>query len=223
MRRKPNAGATALRNRHVITFADYQRMFRVIASVLNSIDAKTPNACIFFSVAGAFLIEQVHKRPARPVAGAAFYRVDDATGFTIAFGRLFDDGVASDMEAFHCWIESDGIAIDLMAPLFQESVASGGRSERVPRRMFQKPLAEASSSPYVLDKEGDFFLQRNSALEAEMMANFLRRPSGGDLVNVCLHWYRRLPKTMQPILKMASNDGSVRTIHLNQAELAGAW
>lgn len=134
-----------------LTLLDYQRMHRVIASVLNSVEAHTPRACLFFAVAGAFLIETVHKRPARPVAGAAFYMVNDITGFTLAFGRVDEahgmGSVSSDDAAFHCWIESDGMAIDLMAPIFQESALSSGRIETIARRMFQRPAAAMSPSP----------------------------------------------------------------------------
>lgn len=207
----------------MITLADYQRIFRVISSVLDSVEVNTPHACIFFAVAGAFIIEQVHKRPARPVAGAAFYRVSDETGFTMAFGRLSEDGAFSDPEAFHCWIESGETIIDLMAPIFQEAISSADRSERVPRRMLQKPLAAMSCSPYSLEKEGDFFLQNNPQLGLELLEHFLSKPANGDLVNMCLHWYKPQPKPMQQFIQMGSNDGSVTTIRLSQVEIVGAW
>jgi hypothetical protein len=210
-------------NKLAITLPDYQRMHRVIASVLNSVEANTPKACLFFAVAGAFLIEQVHKRPARTAVGAAFYRVDDNTGFTMAFGRCGENTVSSDDEAFHCWIESDGMVIDLLAPIFQESVLSGGRTEEVARRMFQRPLSEMASTPYELDQVGDFFLQHDPVLQLSLMESFMTKPANGDLVNVCHYWYAPYPKKMLPTMRMGSDDGSFRDIKLGPIEIVGAW
>lgn len=210
-----------------LTLPDYQRMHRVIASVLNSVEANTPKACLFFAIAGAFLIETFHKRPARPVVGAAFFRINAATGFTMAYGRLAaEDGmgvVSSDEEAFHCWIECDGMVIDLMAPLFHESVRSAGRTESVSRKMFQRPKASMSQSPYELEKEGDFFLQSDPALGVHLLKEFMSKLANGDLVKVCEYWYRPLPKSMRSTIQMGSDDGSVREIQLNPVSLVGAW
>ncbi len=206
---------------------DYVRLHRVISSVLNSVEANTPKACLFFAVAGAFIIETVHKRPARPVVGAAFYRVDDKTGFTVAFGRLEHEAglpkVSSDEDAFHCWIESDGIAIDLMAPIFQESVLAEGRPERVPRKMFQKQIQGMSASPYDLEKEGDFYFEPNPELGLGLIEGFMESKACGDLANVCHHWYRPNPKGIPSSLRMGSADGGARNIRLSPVELLGAW
>lgn len=211
------------KNKLVITLPDYQRLHRVIASVLDSVEANTPRACLFFAMAGAYLIEKVHRRPARPVSGAAFYRLNEQTGFTLGFGQLLDGDVLSAQDAFHCWIECDGTVIDLMAPIFHGCSVSAGRSERIPVRMFQRPLSSMSPSPYDMELEGDFFLHRNPELELELIRQFLAKPSNGDLVKVCEHWYRPNPKKMQPSMQMGSDDGSVRTIQLSPADVSGAW
>lgn len=212
-----------MKKKPVLTLPEYIRLFRVIAAVLDSVEANTERACLFFAITGAFLIEHVHKWPARPVAGAAFYRVDDETGFTIAYGRLEENEPICDQKAFHCWIECEGTIIDLMAPIFHESVASAGRKERVVRKSFQKPVSRMSDSPYNLTREGDFFLHRDPALTMELIQTFMQKPANADLVNVCEHWYRRPPKPIQPTIQMGSNDGSVATIHLKDIKLEGAW
>ena len=212
-----------MKRKPVLTMPEYLRLFRMIAAVLDSVEATTERACLFFSITGAFLIEHIHKRPARPVAGAAFYRVDDETGFTIAFGRLEENEPICNLKAFHCWIECDGTIIDLMAPIFYESVSSAGRPEGVARKMFQKPLSHMSDSPYNLMQEGNFFLHRDPLLTVDLIQTFLSKPVNVDLVKVCEHWYRRPPKPMQSTMHMGSNDGSVRTIRLKDVELAGAW
>lgn len=210
-----------------LTLPDYQRMHSVIASVLNSVEANTPKACLFFAVAGAFLIETIHKRAARPVVGAAFYRINQATGFTMAYGRLeVENGmgvVSSDDEAFHCWIECDGMVIDLMAPLFHESVRSAGRTESVARKMFQRSTVAMSQSPYELDRDGDFFLQPDPPLGMRLLNGFLSKLANSDLVKVCEYWYKPLPKAMPATIQMGSDDGSIRNIRLEPVSLVGAW
>lgn len=212
-----------MKKKPVLTMPEYIRLFRIISAVLDSVEAKTERACLFFAITGAFLIEHAHKRPARPVAGAAFYRVDNDTGFTIAFGRLEENEPICDSKAFHCWIECEGTIIDLMAPIFHESIASAGRSEHVVRKAFQKPQSQMSDSPYNLAQEGDFFLFRDPLLTNDLLQSFLSKPGNGDLVNVCEHWYRRPPKPIQPAIQMGSDDGSVTTIRLSNVELEGAW
>lgn len=212
-----------MKRKPVLTMPEYIRLFRIIAAVLDCVEANTERACLFFAITGAYLIEHAHKRPARPVAGAAFYRVDDETGFTIAFGRLEENEPICDLNAFHCWIECDGTIVDLMAPIFHESVASAGRPESVTRKSFQKPISRMSDSPYSLMQEGDFFLHRDPVLTMELIQTFLRKPGNSDLVKVCEHWYRRPPKPIQPMIQMGSNDGSVTTIRLSNIEPEGAW
>jgi hypothetical protein len=124
---------------------------------------------------------------------------------------------------FHCWIESDGKVIDLMAPLFHESVRSAGRTESVARKMFQRPTVAMAQSPYELEKEGDFFLQPDPVLGVSLLNGFMSKLANGDLVKVCEYWYRPLPKAMQSTIQMGSDDGSIREIQLNPVSLVGAW
>ena len=212
-----------MKPRLVLTLPEYQRLFQVLTSVLDGANATTERACVFYAIAGALLIEKVFKREARPVAGAAFYRLDDATGFTLAYGRLEEDRVGCDDAAFHCWIESEGTIIDLMAPVFQRSILSEGRAERIKTQMFQRPRGDMSQSPYDLEREGSFFHVISPVLTNEVIQRFLKRPANGDLVNVCMHWFRRPPAKIATTMQMGSNDGLVVTIRLNQTQLTGVW
>lgn len=212
----------------VISFADYQRLFRVIKTVLDGAEAHTANACMYFSMAGAYILDKVYGLNARPLAGAAFYRVDDKADFVIAFTDMEafqNDQVASHNEAFHAWIECDGMVIDLMAPIFRENLLSRQPESklRIERKMFQKPKAEMAESPFELHREGDFYLEVNPALTNELIRKFMSRPQNGDLVDVCKHWYRPTPKAIESELGMQSNDGMKTTMKLDKTELVGKW
>ncbi len=219
--------AAKRRNTHSIgtpiPFADYQRVFRVIKSVLDSVDAKTDRACLFFGCAGAYILETVYRRPARPIVGAALYRVDDADGFTIVFGRVAGAEVVSDSSGFHCWIESGDWIIDFMAPLFSEVGGASGRTQRIPRRMFQRPVSAMAMSPDGLRRAGDFLLRPDPMLTKSLLEGFVSRPASGDLIDVCRHWFAPCPHPIQPTIQMGSDDGTVRSIGLSALELDGTW
>ena len=212
----------------LISFFDYQRLHRVIATVLNSVDAHTAHACLFFSVAGSLVLSKAHGLDARPWCGSAFYRVNDEDGFTMAFtdtSRFSDGYVESHDKAFHAWIECEGMVIDLMAPLFRESVLSSQPTteQRLPRKMFQKPLSMMSASPFELVQEGDFFLQADPVLTNELLQHFMKKHASSDLANICLHWYKPTPKPIPSELGMGSDDGTQRLMKLEQTELTGKW
>lgn len=133
--------------------------------------------------------------------------------------------LGGDPEAFHAWIECNGVVIDLLAPLFRENLLylKPDSALRLPRKMFQRPFTQMASSPFELIKEGDFFVATNRSLTNEMIQHFMSRPMNKDLVEVCKHWYKPSPKSMQPQLEMGSNDGTVTLMKLDKTELVGKW
>lgn len=62
-----------MKTKPFIPLLDYLRIHGVIRSVLDSVDAHTAHACMFFSVAGAAILQEFYKKEAMQVAGAAFY------------------------------------------------------------------------------------------------------------------------------------------------------
>lgn len=211
-----------------LSFADYQRLHRVIVTVLNNVDAHTANACIFFSMAGAYILDKEYGLDANVRCGSAFFRVDDAANFVMAFtdtDAFENDVVASHNKAFHAWIECDGVVVDLMAPIFRENIISRipDTNLRLPRKMFQRPKAAMAESPFDLNREGDFYLETNPDLTRELHQTFMSRAQNGDLVDVCKHWFKRTPKPILQELEMGSNDGIVKRMKLVGTELVGNW
>src|SRR5690348_14921053 len=101
----------------IVTLANYTRIHSVIRAVLDGADAMTAEACVFFAMAGSYVLEKHHNISATPRAGAAFYCVGQKKPATVlSFARFEDGGVVSDSKSFHCWVESEGWAIDFMAP-----------------------------------------------------------------------------------------------------------
>ena len=211
-----------------LSFADYERLHRILVTVLSSVDAHTANGCVFFTMVGSYILDKAFGLRTQPVCGSAFFRVDDATDFVMAFTDMeaFEKGeVASHNKAFHAWIECNGIVIDLMAPIFRENLLKKipNSKLRLPRKMFQRPKAEMANSPFQLVREGDFFLQVNPALTNELIKLFMSRAENGDLADICRQWFKPTPKAILSELGLASNDGTQRVMKLEKLELVGKW
>ena len=219
-----NPSSNAPLTRPLIPLADYQRIFRVIHSVLSSVEADIPAASFFFSVTAAQILKKFYKRNAFPVAGAAFYLVDRAQGAALSFGAIADDGViSSNHDAFHAWVQCDGYAIDFMAPVFQELLAAAGHAMPVPRRMFQKNLARMSASHTALAAPGDFFLAADLALTRTMLQQFMAKKALTNLSEVCLDWYRKPPRSMPDDLALQGAEGEISRIKLIGTAVDGVW
>lgn len=209
------------RNAPLIPLADYQRAFRVIYSVLESVQARTNKACIFFSVAGATLLRKFYKKQAFPVAGSAFYQINSVPRNVISLSQL-DDGVPhSSIDSFHCWIYCEGYAVDFMAPIFGEALASADGSFECPRRMFQKDLSQMPMSFDDFRSAGSFYLQSNMELTQQIITSF--PIASVDLVNFCLDWYTKPPKSIATSKLLGDSDGNVTNIALSTLEVVGAW
>lgn len=206
----------------ILPFDDYCRIFRVIYSVLDG-RANTHRACIFFAVAGAIILRKHYRFKALPVAGAATYMVDPETSLVATFGKIEDDMLISTPDAFHCWVQCDGYAIDFMAPVFRENLQAAGILSVIARKMFQRPLVSMASSWDELTDEGAFSLFPDSERTQAMIENFEAKASSGDLANICSHWFRRPPKRMSETQDMRNALGKVERLNLHGPEVSGVW
>ena len=208
--------------RLVIPMPDYERIFRVIYSVLEE-HAHTPHACIFFTLIGAAILETKYKIKAHPVAGAAAIAVHAPTGTVSMFGKIVDNDLVSDPEAFHCWIQAGDVVLDFTAPLFKESLQTYGHNIPVPRRMFQKPLQEMSPSIHDLRGEGAFYLRPSPGLALDLFSSFTERHMNTYLANVCMTWFTKPPKPLPTDMGMADSDGNQYYLRPKGPQLTGAW
>jgi hypothetical protein len=207
-----------------IPLVDYQRIFRVLKTVFDAADVNPAHSAIFFSVAGAHLVEQFYKKRCQPVAGAAFYKLDDEAGTVLSFAdqdKNHDD--LSSGKGFHCWVMCDDYIVDFMAPLFRESLQAIGLTGNCSRRMFQKPRSSMVDSPLLLRKPGDSYLLPNVDRTRQILKEFFSTSGNQDLLNMCAHWYKRPPKDMPRQLSMTDNEGAIIQMKLSDLTLVGAW
>jgi len=210
-------------HRPLLPLADYQRIFRVIDSVLESVEANIPAASFFFSVTAAQILKKYYKLNAFPVAGAAFYQISKEDSGALSFGVLGGEQVDSNIDAFHCWVQCEGVVLDFMAPVFQELLAAAGHAVSVPRQMFQKELSRMCVGPQSLTQAGDFFLESNLALTRDLLQQFMSKAALSNLSQVCLDWYRKPPKELDSDLVMQGAEGPGTSIKLNRVQVVAAW
>ena len=208
----------------LIPFADYCRISRVISTVLTAAGEETERACIFFANVGAAILRRHYKLEAMPVAGAAAYAIGVGRdhGLVATFGKLKGDHFFATPEAFHCWIECEGVVIDFMAPIFKENLRSSGIHATVPRRAFQKPLTAMSPTlPYKF-RQGAFYLVPNRELTEGVRERFRKGGFEENLVNICLH-FLRTPPPMAEVFGMPGEKGRFTASGLQQLNIRDRW
>lgn len=206
----------------LIPFADYERIYRLIHGVLGP-RAKVAQACIFFSLVGAALLEMIYKIPAKPVAGAAVFALSPDSGVITTFGRIKEGCLISDSNAFHCWVEAEGFVIDFMVPIFEQSMASSALPIKIPPKMFQRHLSEMSPSPADVCETGAFFLSGSSLRTKEILSSFGESAQAQDLAKAVLHWYKRPPKQLDKDMVLHDDLGNAHRVSLGGASLVGVW
>lgn len=208
-----------------IPVPDYQRIFRVLKTVADAVGPGHARASAFLSLAGAHLIEKHYKKKCQPVAGAASFRMDDAGQSVVS---LFDQPAADGHgegagRGFHCWIVCEGYVIDFMAPLFVDYLRERGHAGRVSRKMFQKPIEAMVDSPLLMNKPGDFYMLPDVALTRDVFQRLAADEDCGDLVQICMQWYKKPPREMPRRISLQDAEGTVSELQLVELALDGVW
>ena len=207
-----------------ITLPEYERIFRVIHSVSRSFDDRPGASCLFYNTVGALMLEKALKVRARPVMGAAFFRVDDPTATVLSFAAMSDDGsCTSNEDAFHCWVETESHIIDFTAPAYREYLEKIGQRQQLPRKMFQRKKFDMAESHHHLRREGDYFVQANAELTRRSLEKSLQSHAVGDFANICLQWFVRPPKSIKDSLSVMNDLHEVVQVRLTPLSVSGAW
>jgi Protein of unknown function (DUF2026) len=206
-------------NSLLLTLPEYDRIFKVIYSVLDG-RANTPHACMFFSAAGALLLNKHHKIPAKLVAGAFLLQTGQDAAIFIG-GKNGNEIVSSETE-FHCWIQTDHHIIDFMSPIFKESFKDSSMKTPIARKMFQRLLQDESPSINEMSRSGDFYAIPNIDVTENLVDKITRKLTIMDLLDVCDTWYEKYPKKV-PDMVLLDDLGQVHKLELKGPAIVGAW
>ncbi len=207
----------------MLTLSDYRRAFQIMHGILLSEDATPEKACLFFAMAGAKIMSSHYKIEAIPVAGCAFFMVEEASASVLSYAELKAEGARSTSNAFHAWVQCGDWGIDFMAPLFPDAAARAGLRGRTPRHMFQRQLTEMASSHLSLQHAGDFFLAPNPELTIELVGKLRRKPANEDLENIACQWFKKVPKKIPIHMPVSDARGKIKRVTIGKVPVEGAW
>lgn len=170
---------------------------------------------MYFSIIGAFVLQQHHHINPILRAGAAAYNFGLSQPQVIAFGRVENGRLVSDDNAFHFWIEIDNWIVDFSAPLVQ---ANG-----IQPKMFQRPKNTETLEQANLDIPGAFIHRTNGKLTNELLRYFQSHQMNADLANICAQWYKPPPKPIVPMVPISDAKGRISESRQSNVTLVGAW
>lgn len=213
-----------MKQKLLIPFADYVRIYTTIYSVLESDKARTHRACKFFGYIGAAILAKHYNLNALPMAGAALYCVEanNSEMTNVFYGREEDGYYVSDPGAFHCWIQCEGYLLDFHAPLIRYVQIEEKSPVRSMRKMMQKPLAAQAQTLSDIEKPGDFFLMPNPELALYFVDDFAVGLAK-DLANIAVDWYKKPSKNMASKITTMNKHGDHIPIHFKAPMLEGVW
>ncbi|QEE34534.1 DUF2026 domain-containing protein [Octadecabacter sp. SW4] len=198
---------------------DYERIYQLIAAVVESEDGSPAHACMNFSIFGAHILAEHFKlSPSVKCGLAAFHLGGDND--VLCFGELRDEGVTFSEDGFHCWIEADGWIIDFMAPQF--AVLSDSTDAAEPR-MFQKKSDLMALDPSEIRSKGDFFLKHDQYFAESLLMPHIERPDIQDLAEICSNWFRKTPLKIPQYIATMDKGGRRRDIVLKPKKLRSNW
>jgi hypothetical protein len=207
-----------------ISFQDYERIYQVIWSLLNAVGAQTEASCVFFSVVGAAILQESHKLPAHPVAGAAEYAFDATGEHLVTYGAAAGGSLVTTSDAFHAWVECEGYAIDFMAPIFADVKKSKGQPGAYPRKMFQRRLDSAAQDGLpAASAFGSFAVFRDEARTQEIKDAFSALETNIDLGALAMAWYKPSPLPIRQVFEFRDNETGVLKAKLKAPALVGSW
>jgi hypothetical protein len=178
---------------------------------------------MLFAMAGAMMLRTHYKAEAWPVAGAAAYMLDRQTSIVATFGKIEKNFLVSAPDAFHCWIQCNGYAIDFMAPVFPETLKAAGVSARIARNMFQRPIADSARFVPDLVDDRAFALLPDVGRTRAIFEYFEAHACAFDLVHICCEWYRPPPKRISETMDIADDLGRIERLRLGGPTVTGVW
>lgn len=207
----------------ILTLREYERIYKIINTLLLNEGGDPAYSCILFSAFGSYILEKHYNIRAEPKAGLAAYHVG-ADNDAIVFGKYDKEGsVTSSKDSFHCWVEAKGWLIDFMAPSFPELYKKSGKDYTIPVKMFQKPLSKMALSINHLEKSGDFYLEYSQVTTVEKMSILSTRHAYSDLAEICVQWYKKPPKKMINKIIIKDQNGKDMSTSLKGSIITGTW
>ncbi|TAN55117.1 MAG: DUF2026 domain-containing protein [Rhodospirillales bacterium] len=210
-------------SKFLLTLSEYNRIYQVAHGVLQGVpDITAEKTCLFFAAFGGYVLNQKYKIGARVVGGAFCFCLNDANDVA-TFGKIEDNQLVSESDAFHMWLQTETHVIDFMAPIYRETFADRPTPTILPRKMMQRRFEEKAANLDALTRAGDFLYFPNPDLTNELLDNFLGSQFTRDLLKVAWTWYGNRHVKQVPTFEMRDENGQITPLSLTTTVAKGAW
>lgn len=209
-------------NTFPLSLPNYERIFRILHSVILNESVDISKSCLYFSFFGAAILNKHFDIVAKPIAGLSIYKLDPSID-VFALGLKCDGNLSSSKEGFHCWVQAEDWIVDFMSPLFSEMWQKEGNTKQFERKMFQKPLSDMAASPSDIINAGDFFNHPNLELTQNFIKQFLSIPIYSDLAYISVKWFKKFPKKIRKSIGIGSSGGGLKSVSISRLRVTGAW
>lgn len=203
-----------------INFFEYEKIFRILHAVEGYVGRGTRPDCQFYNIIGGYILKEVYKIPAFPVAGAALIKVSNDNEHILGFANTESEFIESDSKHFHCWIETPNHYIDFVSPLYND-YPNAPKSEK--NLMFQKPIESMNKSPDTFNKAGDFFFMENSELTKMQIPRYTQSDIFKDAMYLAKTWAEGSKQKLKQKTWLLTEDGVRVELPISKIELKGSW
>lgn len=214
-----------------LTFDQYKRIYNVTHCVAAEFAPPPGEACIFYNLTGAALMQAHYRKEATfhcGLASVVLHHFDSGDATVLSWFQVDGTTATASEDAFHGWVECDDWVIDFMAPNYREAFATiplGGRRKppQIPRKMLMKPRQAVAGEVDDLTRTGDAVFDTNPALTLETLERVFSRPNMEDVLNIAKAWHRPFPRRVEPAMTIQASDGEILTLKFTERDLAGVW
>ena len=207
-------------SKFALPMSDFNRVHQVVHGTIKD-EGNPAKGCTLFACIGALILNKHYKIPARAVAGGFAMCVEPEKN--MFFGRDGGGAFEFDEDGFHMWVQTETHIFDFMSPLYQEAFQNVQQDVVIPRRMFQKRVADEAANLDALSKPGDFYSMPDPDLSERLIDRILERPLNTDIIQIADTWFGTRRGRQRPSLTIESNNGIVRELTLPNTLARGAW
>jgi len=208
----------------LIPLVDFERIHKVINTIIRNEGSIPEQSCILFSIYGAEILSEHYGINANVCTGVAAYNIE---GNPVFWGKMVSDCLISNKDAYHSWIEAEGFVIDFMAPFLPKLIQMQQehfcqKINPVQPKMFQRKLLNMCKPTLDLSSKNDFFLIKNNELLERLLDD--NSNAGFEYFKkVASDNYQRPPKIMGDKISVEDKNLNVIDVPLVGAKLVGSW
>ena len=203
----------------LIKLRDYDRIHRIIRTVVMNEGADPSASCLYFGVIGSLILSKHFGIHASPRCGVAAFRFDPEK-MGLLYGRERKGEIISARDGFHCWIEAEDWIIDFSIPSLSYADLRG---TKFPPKMFQVKLDQMANCISEVQGSTGFFLECCPRITSDLVDDWFESALNLELARVCLTWYKKVPSKIPDSVFIYSASGCGNVARLSGPTVKSKW